>query len=87
MNKATLIKDLAAAQGTTQVAAGKTVELVIGLLTAELVAGVEVNLSGFGKLVPVTRTGSTKITGEEVAYSVKSVKFRPSADLKRAVNA
>lgn len=54
--------------------AGRILALITDTITAEIVAGNEVNISGFGKFYNFTRSNGAK-----------AAKFRASAALKRAV--
>ena len=90
MNKAELIKALAEKSGITQEAAGKALDALSSIFTAELAAGHEVSIQGVGK-IKVTqvagRTGRNPRTGETVAIppSLKA-NLVASSDLKKVLN-
>lgn len=75
MNKATLIERIAELDSVPSKAeAGRILSLITDTITEEIVAGNEVNISGFGKFYNFTRSNGAK-----------AAKFRASAALKRAV--
>lgn len=69
----------------SQKAASVILDHLESTLTTAIAAGNSVTLSStFGTFKPVTRSGKAPRSGEP--YTSKSVKFSPSAALKRALN-
>ena len=69
----------------TQKAAAAFLNYFEKALTTQLAAGNSVTISStFGAFKPVTRSGKAPGTGKP--YTSKSVKFSPSAALKRVLN-
>ncbi|MBU4214613.1 MAG: HU family DNA-binding protein [Actinobacteria bacterium] len=88
VGKAQIVERVAAAGGTRAQAA-LAVDAVLDAVTAELVAGERVTLTGFGTFEPVARPARTvrnPRTGGvvEVAASV-AARFRPGAGLRSAL--
>ena len=85
MTRKELIKALATKQGITQATAEAHIDAVKSIIVAEVSAGNEVVLGpDFGTFKPITRSGKAPGTGK--SYTSKSVKFSPSAALKRVLN-
>ena len=85
MTRKELIKALATKQGITQTTAEAHLDAVKSIIVAEVSAGHEVVLGpDFGTFKPITRSGKAPGTGK--SYTSKSVKFSPSAALKRVLN-
>jgi DNA-binding protein HU-beta len=90
MNKTELTQSLAAATEQSQVAASKSLEAFIQIVSEELAKGGEVVIPGFGsfkRAERAERTGRNPRTGESMTIAASStVKFVPGAALKAAVN-
>ena len=85
MTRKELIKALATKQGITQATAEAHIDAVKSIIVAEVSAGNPVTISNtFGAFKPITRSGKAPGTGKP--YTSKSVKFSPSAALKRVLN-
>ena len=85
MTRKELIKALATKQGITQATAEAHIDAVKSIIVAEVAAGNPVTISNtFGAFKPITRSG--KAPGKGKPYTSKSVKFSPSAALKRVLN-
>ena len=85
MTRKEFIKALAEKQGITQLAAEKFLDGAKSIIVAEVSAGNPVTISNtFGAFKPITRSGKAPGTGKP--YTSKSVKFSPSAALKRVLN-
>ena len=85
MTRKELIKALAEKQGITQATAEAHLDAVKSIIVAEVSAGNPVTISNtFGAFKPITRSG--KVPGTGKPYTSKSVKFSPSAALKRVLN-
>ena len=85
MTRKELIKALAIKQGITQATAEAHIDAVKSIIVAEVSAGNPVTISNtFGAFKPITRSGKVPSTGKP--YTSKSVKFSPSAALKRGLN-
>lgn len=85
MTRKELIKALAQKQGITQATAEAHLDDVTAIIVAEVAAGNPVTISNtFGAFKPITRSGKAPGTGK--SYTSKSVKFSPSAALKRVLN-
>ena len=85
MTRKELIKALAQKQGITQATAEAHIDAVKSIIVAEVAAGNPVTISNtFGAFKPITRSGKAPGTGK--SYTSKSVKFSPSAALKRVLN-
>ena len=85
MTRKELIKALATKQGITQATAEAHIDAVKSIIVAEVAAGNPVTISNtFGAFKPITRSG--KAPGIGKPYTSKSVKFSPSAALKRVLN-
>jgi nucleoid DNA-binding protein len=86
MNKKDLVAKVADHCDTSQAAAGDMVNGMLDIITAELKAGNEINLPGFGKFIAKHRP-SRKMrnpqTGAEMMSKAKtSAQFKPSVGLK-----
>ena len=85
MTRKELVKALADKQGITQITAEAHLDAVKSIIVAEVSAGNPVTISNtFGAFKPITRSGKAPRTGK--SYTSKSVKFSPSAALKRVLN-
>ncbi|MEL6687465.1 MAG: HU family DNA-binding protein [Pseudomonadota bacterium] len=86
MNKKELVAKLADHLDSSQSAAGDAVNGVLDIITAELKAGNEVNLPGFGKFIAKHRPARemrNPQTGEKMMSKAKtSAQFKPSVGLK-----
>lgn len=86
MNKKELVAKLADHLDTSQSAAGDALNGVLDIITAELKAGNEVNLPGFGKFIAKHRPARemrNPQTGEKMMSKAKtSAQFKPSVGLK-----
>lgn len=85
-----LAKQVAARTGLESGQAKAAVEATIEEITAQLAAGNEVKLTGFGKFSTAdrpAREGRNPQTGESIQIAAKTAaKFSPGAELKKAVN-
>jgi DNA-binding protein HU-beta len=90
MNKADLIEKIRADYDLTRVLARDIVENVFDTLASSIQSGDEVSISNFGAFKVVDRAarkGRNPATGEAIKIAAsRSVKFRPAAPLKAAVN-
>jgi DNA-binding protein HU-beta len=89
MTKKELIDKVAKEAKITKSAAGKALDGVIGGITGALRKGDKVTLVGFGTFT-TARRAARKVrnpqTGEAMRVAAKKVpKFRPGAELKKAV--
>jgi DNA-binding protein HU-beta len=86
----TLIDAVTDRTGETKARTAVTVEAVFTEIAAQLAAGNDVTLPGFGKFVVVPRAardGRNPATGEAIKIAAKQVPaFRPAAALREAVN-
>ena len=86
MNKAELIKAVADKAEVSTRDAEAVLDGVIELITAALIKGEGVKLSGFGsfeKKERASRTGTNPATGEKISIPAsKSAVFKPSKTLK-----
>jgi len=89
MNKTELIDALAAKTDTTKVAAGKAVDALVEIITAQVAAGNDVSLIGFGTFKPsqrAARTGKNPQTGAAIKIAATTVPtFKAGAGFKAAV--
>ena len=90
MTKNDLVKELAVSEKLTLTTATKAVDGVIRIVKESLSKGDDLFLRGFGTLAVVDcaeKTARNISTGEPVIVPAhKSVKFKPSKDLKEALN-
>jgi DNA-binding protein HU-beta len=90
MNKADLIEKIRNDYDLTRVLARDIVENVFKTLATSIQSGEEVSISNFGAFKVVDRAarkGRNPATGEAIKIAAsKSVKFRPAAPFKTAVN-
>lgn len=90
MNKKELVKAMSEQLGTTQKAAAEQLDAVLDVITAALVAGEDVKISGFGTFSVTERAareGRNPQTGETIQIAAsKSPKFKAAKALKDAVN-
>ena len=86
MNRTELEEKVMAESGLTRPVAAKTVKTVFDLIAAQLQAGEEVKLTGFGTFSVKqmqARTAKNPQTGEEVHVAARRKPvFRPSSRLK-----
>jgi DNA-binding protein HU-beta len=89
MNKSELIDALAAQTDVTKAAAGKSIDALVGLITATVAKGEDVALVGFGSFKAVkraARVGKNPKTGEALKIAATTVpKFFAGATFKAAV--
>lgn len=89
MNKSELIEALAAKTEVSKVAAGKSVDALVGIITASVAKGEDVALIGFGTFKAAkraARTGKNPKTGEALKIAATTVpKFTAGAAFKAAV--
>lgn len=89
MNKSELIDALAAQTDVTKAAAGKSIDALVGLITATVAKGEDVALVGFGSFKAVkraARVGKNPKTGEALKIAATTVpKFAAGATFKAAV--
>ena len=90
MNKKELAVKLAEAKGITIKEATADVELIIGLIEAELVAGNDVALHGFGTLKTVERKERECLNPQTkqkmIVPAKKTVTFKVAKGLKDKIN-
>jgi DNA-binding protein HU-beta len=90
MTKADLIKHLAARSGLTKAAATNAIDTLGEIIESALKTGDDINLFGLGKLEfhsRDARIGRNPNTGDAVEIPASNtVKFKPSASLKAAIN-
>lgn len=85
MTRKELIKAVALRRGVSQAVASTILEDITAIIVSEVAAGNPVTISNtFGAFKPITRSGKAPGTGKP--YTSKSVKFSPSAALKRGLN-
>ena len=92
MNKKEIIKTVANKyEGYTQKEIGEIIDVFLGVVQDQLVAGETVRLSGFGNFEVATRAarmGRNPQTGAEIEIPEKKApKFKPAKALKDAVDA
>ena len=89
MNKSELIDALAAKTDSTKAAAGKAVDALVEIITAQVAKGNDVALIGFGTFKSAERAareGKNPKTGEPLQIAAATVpKFTPGAAFKAAV--
>ena len=89
MNKSELIAAVAERSGIARKDADRVVNATIDIITAALISGEKVQISGFGLLetkAREARVGRNPHTGESVAIPASRVPaFKPSKALKDAV--
>ena len=89
MNKAELIEAVAGSTGLSKVAAGKAVEAVITVITANLKGGDQVSLTGFGSFSVRQRAGyfgRDPRTGKPIEIKESKIPtFKPGKALRDAV--
>lgn len=89
MNKSELIEALADKAGMSKAAAGKSIDALVGIITATVAKGGDVALIGFGTFKPskrAARVGKNPRTGEALKIAAATVpKFSPGAKFKAAV--
>lgn len=89
MNKNELIAHIVTKTATSKADAAAALDAVLDGITAELVAGNQVVLAGFGTFETrerAARTGRNPQTGESLDIAAStSAAFKPAAALKRAV--
>lgn len=96
MNKSEMAAKLASKTGLTQGQAGDVIDAIFstkpgdGIIAAELDAGREVSIAGFGKFSTrrqKARTGRNPQTGEPIQVAARTVaKFTPAKALKERVS-
>lgn len=90
MTKGDLVKSIAEAKKITLVSAADLVELIFEAISAELINGGKVSISGFGIFNATSRNARNGVnpkTGEKIQIAAsKSVKFRPGKELKDKIN-
>lgn len=90
MNKAELIEALASETDVPKIAAGRTIDTLLGIITKTLAKREDVQLVGFGALKVVkreARQGRNPRTGEVVKIAAAIVpKFTAGAALKASMN-
>lgn len=85
MTRKELVKAVAIKRGVSQAVASDILDDVTAIIVAEVAAGNPVVVGPtFGTFKPITRSGKAPDTGKP--YTSKSVKFSPSAALKRVLN-
>ena len=85
MTRKELVKAVALKRGVSQTVASDILDDVTAIIVSEVAAGNPVTISNtFGAFKPITRSGKAPGTGKP--YTSKSVKFSPSAALKRVLN-
>lgn len=89
MNKTELIEALAARTETTKAAAGRTVDAIMDIITAQVANGQDVALIGFGTFKASkrsARTGKNPKTGEDIKIAATTVPtFKAGTAFKAAV--
>ncbi|MAG64920.1 MAG: DNA-binding protein HU [Pseudomonadales bacterium] len=91
MNKKELIDTISASADVSKEAAGRALDALTSAITAELKAGNDVSLVGFGTFSVkqrAERTGRNPQTGASITIAAsKTPGFKPGKGLKDAVNA
>ena len=86
MNKKELVAKLADHLDSSQSAAGDALNGVLDIVTAELKAGNEVNLPGFGKFIakhrPAREMRNPQTGAKMMSKAKTSAQFKPSVGLK-----
>ncbi len=89
MNKSELIEALAAKTEVSKVAAGKSIDALLEIITASVAKGNDVALIGFGSFKAskrAARTGKNPKTGEALKIAATTVPtFKAGASFKAAV--
>ena len=89
MNKSELIEALAKQADISKVAAGKSIDALVAIITTTLAKGDDVALVGFGTFKAVkraARTGKNPRTGESLKIAATTLpKFSAGATFKAAV--
>ena len=89
MNKSELIEEVAGDTGVTQINTKVVIEATLEAIAEQVVAGNDVQLSGFGKFSRIDRTGRSGInqfTGKKYSTSAHhALKFEPAKALKERV--
>lgn len=89
MNKGDLINKIAEDADISKAKAGAALDAVLDAITDALKAGDKVSVIGFGTFSVserAARTGHNPATGKKIQIAAKKVaKFKPGAELKRAV--
>ena len=89
MNKSELIEALATKTDVSKVAAGKSIDAIVAIITAQVAKGNDVTLIGFGTFKPskrAARTGKNPKTGEALKIAATTVPtFKAGAAFKAAV--
>lgn len=90
MNKTELIESLSRASGESKASAQRVLDCFIDTVAAEMAAGREVALPGFGSFkvgARAERQGRNPRTGEAITIAAaRVVKFVPGSTLRTAVN-
>ncbi len=90
MNKNDLVTKVSDSTGLSKADAGRAVDSVFDSITAQLVAGGEVRLVGFGTFAVASRkatTGRNPRTGETIQIKAsRSPKFKAGKAFKDALN-
>ncbi len=90
MNKVELVAAIAESANLTKAEAGAAVDAFLDTVTAELKAGEEVRLVGFGTFTSAKREAGVARnprTGEEIQTKASvTPKFKPAAAFKAALN-
>ena len=90
MNKADLVRHIAASAGLSQEQAAKALESIVQGISNTLVEGGQVSLINWGQFSlkeRAERTGRNPKTGEEIQIpSKKVVNFKPGKQLRDRVN-
>ena len=90
MNKTELIEELAAVTDVSKVAAGKSIDALVSIITTAVAKGHDVALIGFGTFKAAkraARVGKNPKTGEVLKIAATTVpKFSAGATFKAAVS-
>ena len=90
MNKAELVEELAAVTDVTKVAAAKSIDALVAIITKAVAKGHDVALIGFGTFKAAkraARVGKNPKTGEALKIAATTVpKFSAGATFKAAVS-
>ena len=90
MNKAELVEELAAVTDVTKVAAAKSIDALVAIITKAVAKGHDVALIGFGTFKAAkraARVGKNPKTGEVLKIAATTVpKFSAGATFKAAVS-
>jgi DNA-binding protein HU-beta len=89
INRTELIDALALNLGVSKAQAERILNSFVEVITEKLVAGMEINITGFGSFRPVTRSArdgiNPKTRGKMKIPASKSVGFKVGKTLKEAV--